>query len=194
MLKKIAESAARYFKKIPILGRQCFWILYWCYKITGWHIRHREWDFIFDHLPRLENWQDVSVLDVGCSRNLLCHELKARGYDLLGIDLEDPGFKYPGQFFKGDITQKTFVDMDFITCISVLEHINDRKTALDNMIKSLRVGGRLLLTIPTFEFAQGHPGEEFNYRSLYGILPNNSEVIEYTERAGKICCSINRLS
>lgn len=192
MLKNIAIVLSKSFKRLNILGRQRLWCLYWAYKITGWHIRHKEWDWILEYLPTLDKWQDVTILDVGTSRTLFCHEIKARGYDLLGIDLEQYQGKYPGQFFLGDITKKTFVDMDFITCISVLEHIDDRKKSLDNMIQSLRIGGRLLITIPTYEYAQGHPWEGFNYSTLSNLLPDNAKILEYTERAGQICCCISR--
>src|SRR3990167_5277540 len=94
----IANSLVKWFKHLPFAGPFRFKCLYWSYRTTNWHIRHREWDFVLDYLPPLGKWQKVSVLDVGCSRNLLCHELKARGYRLTGIDLEYPAFKYPGTF------------------------------------------------------------------------------------------------
>ena len=194
----IANKLVKPFKAFPFFGRQRFWMLYWAYRLTGWHIRHKEWDFVLEYLPPLMKRQDISVLDVGCSRNLFCYEVKARDYKLFGVDLEFPNFNYPGEFHIRDITvgHNLFQDcFEFVTCISVLEHIKEhRDRALNNMIHALIIGGRLLITIPTKEFAQGHDWEGFTLKSLEDLLPRNSRVIEYTERAGQLCLSIERLS
>lgn len=194
-MKSILTKLAKLFKAFPLFGRQRFWILYWAYRITGWHIRHKEWDFVLEYLPKLGRWQEVSLLDVGCSRNLFCHEVVARGYLLSGMDLEFPNFKYPrGCFIKGDIRNiNASGSKDFVTCISVLEHIETgRGIAVANMIESLKVGGRLLITIPTMEFAQGHPWQGFRLHEFERMLPKNSMIIEYTERAGQLCMAIER--
>ena len=209
----IANTLVKWFKAFPYFGRFRFWCLYWAYRITGWHIRHKEWDFVLGYLPSLGKWQSVSVLDVGCSRNLLCHELVARGYKLTGVDLEEPNFKYPAKFsrldirgYVGEIYQYRY---DFVTCISVLEHIEEsidglgdhsvkfnsgQLKAITNMINVLKIGGRLLLTIPTNEFAQGHPWRGFSMTDLINLLPKNAMIQELTERVGQICCAIERVS
>lgn len=189
----IANTLVKQFKKIPYLGRHRFWTLYWAYRITGWHIRHKEWDFVLQYLPPLADWQKVSILDVGCSRNLFCHELDSRGYKVTGFDLEPFNGPFPGDFYILDIRDSGSGGMDFVTCISVLEHIETGKDkALENMVNSLKIGGRLLLTIPTEEFAQGHPWKGFTRSSLESLLPGNCVISEYTERAGQICCAIER--
>lgn len=196
-LKKfIAEKLVRPFKSCGVFGHQRFWILYWAYRVTGWHIRHKEWDFVMEYLPSLMKGQQVSVLDVGCSRNLLAYEIVGRGYSLAGIDLEPYQEIYPGLFFKCDVRNLDYLQrkFDFITCISVLEHIEfGQDIALQKMIEALEVGGRLLLTIPTKEFAQGHPWYGFDLEKISGLLPDRAEILEYTERAGQLCLSIVRL-
>lgn len=204
MLKTIATKLALKFKSFPYLGRTRFWILYWAYKITGWHIRHKEWDFILEYLPPLHNdLQAFDVLDIGCSRNLLCHEIIGRGYMLCGVDLEEPEFKYPDEFLKLDIVKDYVLGcFDFVTCISVLEHIGlngrghfpDQKKALENMCRSLKVGGRFLLTTPTREFAEGHIWHGFTWADIKSILPKTMRVIESTERAGQICLAAERVA
>ncbi len=187
----LAITIVKWFKSLPFAGRFRFKCLYWAYRLTGWHIRHREWDFVLDYLPPLGKWQDIAILDVGCSRNLFCYEVKARGYDLTGIDLENPCFKYPGDIRINSLGQS----FEFITCISVFEHIEGetgQKDAMSNMIDHLVIGGRLLLTIPTHEFAQGHPWHGFNASDINLLLPKNCAVLEYTERVGQICLAIER--
>lgn len=193
----IAENLVKPFKAFPYFGRFRFWCLYWAYRLTGWHIRHKEWDFVLEYLPPLGSWQTVKVLDVGCSRNLFCHEVVGRGYKLYGLDIEEPAFKYPGLFIRWDVREPNFQNMDFVTCISVLEHVdNDEKgncaNGFESMLRSLKVGGRLLLTIPTREFAQGHPWSGFIAKQIRIWCGDNAEVIEYTERAGQLCLAIER--
>lgn len=206
MVKKfIANTLVMWFKSIRILGRQRFWLLYWAYRITGWHIRHKEWDFVLGYLPkRHSDKQYVRVLDVGCSKNLFLHEVASLGYKFIGVDLVLSDYQKNKRplYLERDITSwNADSSFDFVTCISVLEHVgNDGKgdkleqtAALQNMIKSLKVGGRLLLTIPTKEFAIGHEWHGFSCSDLTLMLPENSHVIEYTERAGQICCAIERI-
>lgn len=195
----IAKYIVKPFKSFPYFGRQRFRMLYWAYRITGWHIRHKEWDFVLEYLPPLGKWQSVSVLDVGCSRNLFCHEIVARGYRLTGIDIENPSFKYPARYIKHDIREELenlFGDKyDFVTCISVFEHIETgQQDALWNMIDCLKIGGRLLLTIPSHEFAQGHPWHGFNMTDIINMLPKDAMIQECTERAGQLCFAIERIS
>ncbi len=195
----IANKLVKPFKAFPYFGRFRFWCLYWAYALTGWHIRHREWQFVLEYLPPLMKGQKVAVYDVGCSRNLFCHEVVARRYELSGIDLECPSFKYPGIFTHGDIRGMVCDsdNFDFVTCISVLEHIEEGQVkALENMIRSLKIGGRLLLTIPTHEFAQGHPWHGFRMQDILKMNFNGAlvQVLEYTELAGQICLAIERIA
>ena len=195
MLELITKYVVKPFKAFPYFGRFRFWCLYWAYRITGWHIRHKEWDFVLEYLPRLGDWQIVRVLDVGCSRNLFCHEVKARGYYLFGVDLEKPNFKFPARFKIHDIREPVGEGyFHFVTCISVFEHIeDDQPKALLNMVDSLKISGRLLLTIPTKEFAQGHPWSGFSYTDIELMLPVNAMIREYTEKAGQLCLAIERI-
>lgn len=192
----IAKYIVKPFKSFPFFGRFRFWCLYWAYKITGWHIRSKEWDFVLEYLPSLAPWQVVTVCDVGCSRNLFCHEVVGRGYELTGIDIEKPELRYPGEFWQ--VNMFDLPDMkrlfDFITCISVLEHVaGDAGTHFVRLLDCLKVGGRLVITIPTKEFAQGHDWEGFNYKDIDDWMPvNNFEILEYTERAGQICLCVCR--
>ncbi len=196
----IANTAVRWFKNLGFFGRQRFWVLYWAYRLTGWHIRFAEWDFVLEYLPELhDKMPNVApkLLDVGCAKSLFSCEVIHRGYLYSGIDVNSSEIYFPKYGFKNqDIRTYTpkNANYNFVTCISVLEHIETGKEdALRNMVNILIVGGRLLLTIPTKEFAQqGHPWEGFTYTSLKELLPNNCVIIDYCERAGQICCAIER--
>lgn len=208
MLKITATKFASWFKRIGVAGAFRFRVLYWGYKITGWHIRHQEWDFVLNYLPkRHNNSQNIKILDCGCSRTLFLWELKARGYWTVGVDIEIPDERFKGKnitFIQKDLTKMAWDQMfHFVTCISVLEHIGnngkgdrgEQQKALENMIRSLKIGGRLLLTIPTREFAYGHIWHGFTWTQLVNMLeliPIKVRAIESTERLGQMCVAIER--
>lgn len=192
----ISITFGKWWRVFPISGTLRFRIMHMAYRLTGWHIRHKEWDFVLEYLPPLAKWQKVSVLDVGTSRTLFCHELVSRGYNLVGVDLEQYIGNYPGHFIIKDIRNKSFEDFDFVLCVSVLEHIETNQIkALENMVKSLRIGGRLILTIPTKEYAQGHPWDGFTWKKVMDMFDSirpSVYIVEQTERLGQICVVAER--
>src|SRR4030088_3142396 len=51
-----------------------------------------------------------------------------------------------------DILKPTISDkFDMVTCVSVIEHIEDHQTAFKNMIAMLKPGGHLIVTTPYSE-------------------------------------------
>jgi SAM-dependent methyltransferase len=192
----IANTIVKRFKAMGCFGAARFWTLYWCYKITGWHIRPREWDFVLEYLPKLTNMQNVYVLDIGSTSSLFIYELIRRGYNVTGLDLRTYQEKPPFSFIVSDITRfKTDAKFDFIVCISVLEHVNHdlRREAFRNMMDALASDGRLILTIPTHEYAHGHPWRGFSYENLMDYMNDKEKVLEYTEHAGQICVVITKI-
>ena len=194
----LANTFAKWFKRLGFAGALRWRMLYWAYKLwPGLHIRDAEWDFVLDYLPKLDEWQEVKVLDVGATSSLFIYEIARRGYKTYGLDIRFYQEKLPINinFIIKDITQKhKFVeDWDFIICISVLEHIKYPSNALYTMALNLKMGGRLLLTIPTNEFAQGHQWQGFNYQNIKQILPYCLHINEYTERKGQICLALEKI-
>lgn len=199
--KFIADYIVKPFKRFPYLGRQRFWVLYWAYRLTGWHIRHKEWDWVLEYFPELHNEeQHITVLDVGSTSSLFIYELDYRGYNIWGSDIR-PYQCHFEKFCVGDICKwSEDTRYNLITCISVLEHIGNKgkgnivkqKIAIRKMIHHLEVGGRLILTCPTKEFAIGHIWHGFTRTDIESMLPSNARIYEYTERAGQLCLCIGR--
>jgi len=111
-----------------------------------------EYRFVFEQLLRTA---PTSVLDVGTGMTALPHLLQTCGYHVTAIDnVRDFGeqgtFNRHFYVIHDDITNPSRVTskFDFITCISVLEHIPAHEDAVNAMLERLETGGHLAMTFP----------------------------------------------
>ena len=98
-------------------------------------------------------------LDIGCNGGLLMKKVadKCGGREVWGMDISEKSIKYaqkkyPNFRFKvSDAINLPFEDnyFDLITCLEVLEHIPEPKTAIQEMRRCLKIGGELVLLVPT---------------------------------------------
>ena len=123
-------------------------------RFTGINERPIELSFLFRQLTRL--WPQT-VLDVGTGVTALPHLMRTCGFMVTAIDnVRDywPSGMVNRHYhvINDDITaprlRETF---DFISCISVLEHIRAHDAAVRSMLSLLNPGGHLLLTFPYHE-------------------------------------------
>lgn len=95
------------------------------------------------------------VLDVGSAETLFPFVLSYYRYDVTTLDLdftnfrEEQGKKYGITALTGDLrddTPELHEQFDFITCLSVIEHIDDDTKAILNLAKYLKPNGILFLS------------------------------------------------
>jgi len=120
-------------------------------KFLGLNERSIEFAFLFKKISEI---YPKTVLDVGTGMTALPHMLRNSGLLVTAIDnIEDywpkgmvnRHFHVVNDDIKNTKLTKTF---DIITCISVLEHIQDHRAAMKSMYKLLNPGGTLILTCP----------------------------------------------
>jgi SAM-dependent methyltransferase len=107
-------------------------------------------------LASLAEVRPVSVLDVGTGTTAWPHLLSDCGYVVTAIDnirdyWPEGMFNRHWAVLDEDIQRPVNLDVDAfdaITCISVLEHIDDHAQAMRNMATLLKPGGVLILTTP----------------------------------------------
>lgn len=94
------------------------------------------------------------VLDVGPGISSWPHVMSNCGFRVTAID-EIAGYWQENYFNRhfyilhDDVTRpKLDRKFDFITCISVIEHISNHQAAIDGLFKLLKKGGHLLLSFP----------------------------------------------
>lgn len=108
-------------------------------------------------LKALSEFYPKSILDVGTGQSALPHLLRTCGFLVTAIDnIEDywPSGMRNRHYhvLNDDITNPMIsTTFDAVTCISVLEHINNHAAAVKNMFRLLKKDGYLLLTCPYSE-------------------------------------------
>jgi SAM-dependent methyltransferase len=140
------------------------------YETQKWHINERpiEFRFVFEQLT---NIMPTTVLDVGTGTTALPHMIYNCGFVVTAIDnIEDywPNGMVNRHFYvinDNILDTKITKRFDFITCISVLEHIVDHRKAVRSLFSLLVPGGHLALTFPY---------NESNYLKNVYSLPESS--------------------
>lgn len=107
------------------------------------------------------------VLDAGCgSGRHLCEPFRRPGVHVAGVDLKwddlrkARGFlslmssETSGQWVvaRADVTKLPFADdfFDIVVCSEVLEHIEDNRAAIGELVRVLKRGGDLVVTVPRY--------------------------------------------
>jgi SAM-dependent methyltransferase len=129
-----------------------------------------EYAYAFSWLNAL---QPRTVLDVGTGRSALPALLRTCGFIVTAVDnIRDYWprgmFNQHWHVLDDDILASRLPAdrFDAVTCISVLEHINDSVTAMRGMHRLLRPGGALILTTPFGRV--GHPNV-YTLPGSYGV-------------------------
>jgi ubiquinone/menaquinone biosynthesis C-methylase UbiE len=102
-----------------------------------------------------------SWLDVGCGPGLLTRLAAARGYESVGIDVDHRMLRVARQIAAREASPATFHtgnmlqpgapqrQADVVSAASLLAVVKDKRTALDQLIRCVRPGGKLLIVEPT---------------------------------------------
>jgi ubiquinone/menaquinone biosynthesis C-methylase UbiE len=93
------------------------------------------------------------ILDCGCGEGHLLRELSGDKYgvDYSPLALRKAQKRNPkATILEGDITNLPFDNnsFDVVVCSEVLEHILDYKTAVSEIIRVTRKGGRMIISVP----------------------------------------------
>lgn len=143
---------------------------------------------------------NLRILDAGCGTGGNARFLRRYGC-VLGIDLsphalEPAARQLTGVLTRGSILELPFADQSFdlVTSFDVLYHrgVPDELTALREVWRVLRPGGRLLLRLPAYEFLRSKHDRAVHTRRRYTA----ASVGQLVEQAGftiERCSYVNSL-
>jgi ubiquinone/menaquinone biosynthesis C-methylase UbiE len=120
-------------------------------------------------LKKRFNSKKITILDAGCGTgsNIIFFNQFGKTY---GIDISPIATKFCKKrgiknITTCDVSKLPYKDsyFDLVSCMDVLEHIEDEKKAISEIYRVLKPGGYVLLTVPALSFvfskhdkAQGH--------------------------------------
>jgi SAM-dependent methyltransferase len=152
----IKRQAGRIFRSKG--GRVVFFRLLNLLLLRSWYIR-----------KEIRKWArfaapDASVLDAGSGFGQYVHYVSklSGNFTVKGIDVKEEEIEICNRFFRSDghgskiVFEKadltTFVEpdaYDLILCVDVLEHIQEDVLVMENLQKSLKKGGCLIISTPS---------------------------------------------
>ncbi len=130
----------------------------------------------------------MRVLEIGCGDGGNLVPFAQRGCEVTGVDLSPSRIDTARQCFADLGLQGTFLaadiftvkelerQFDLIICHDVLEHIPDKQTFVENMVKYARPGGVAFMSFPAWQMPfGGHQqicrGKVLSHLPFYHILP-----------------------
>jgi len=126
------------------------------------------------------------VLDLGCGPGNLLDLIAAQG-DTFGSDFSADalGFCYQRGYhrlFRADFHSLPIrgESFDLVTCIDVLEHLQDDRRAFKELGRILRPSGLLVVSVPAFQFLWGDHDTIYGHHRRY----RTGEVRERLEAVG----------
>ena len=149
-----------------------------CYKEQQWYAEN----FLFDYIDDT-NLFKKKILEIGCAEAGLLKFYSSKGAICSGIELSDTRFNNALllnknekiNLFQADICKpssySTYINEKYDTIIirDVIEHIGDKKTALSNIFKIMKPGGKLFMSFPPKYCA--YSGHQQTIPNFLGKLP-----------------------
>jgi SAM-dependent methyltransferase len=167
------EHLQRYYE----LGKSYWWLV-GKYRVIA--------DAVSRHFPHSIEGRAPRILDLGCGPGNLLDSLAPYG-DTFGSDFSQDALRFCSgrgfsRLFRADfhslpLRERSF---DLITCIDVLEHLSDDRQAIRELVRILRPGGVLVVTVPAFMFLWGDHDTIYGHHRRY----TTGELRERFEAAG----------
>ncbi|HEX4033144.1 MAG TPA: class I SAM-dependent methyltransferase [Solirubrobacteraceae bacterium] len=114
---------------------------------------------IIDELMRgVSLGEGAQILDAGCGSGRNMVDLAKLG-TVTGVEISDASVKRARLRDVGEILQCSLTDIpvpsdsfDMAVCLDVIEHIEDEQGALRELLRVIRPGGSLLITVPAYQW------------------------------------------
>lgn len=140
-----------------------------------WFVQRRR--LFASEINRLALSRNLSVLDIGTGTGANLRLLKTLGFsDVTGVDPNPEVIRFCaekglGNVVPGDASAVPFenASFDFVMATDVIEHVDDDNLALREIVRVLKPGGTLLLTVPTFNELWGLQDDRSHHKRRYRL-------------------------
>jgi SAM-dependent methyltransferase len=137
-------------------------------------------------IDSLELAADPRILDAGCGSGRNMVDLARRG-SVTGVELSETSARLArergvGEVVLGSVLEMPFTDasFDLAVCLDVIEHLEDDAAALRELRRVVSPGGRLLVTVPAYQWLwSGHDEINHHHRRY-----TDSSLSRAAEQAG----------
>jgi SAM-dependent methyltransferase len=149
------------------------------YELETHEVEERHWwyrgrrEVIAEALARLDLPPAPEILDAGCGSGRNMVEL-ARVGAVTGVELADASAQRARQRNVGSVVQGSVTDLpfeddsfDLAVCLDVIEHLDDDRAALRELRRVIRPGGKLLVTVPAYQWLWSEHDEVNHHRRRY---------------------------
>jgi 2-polyprenyl-3-methyl-5-hydroxy-6-metoxy-1,4-benzoquinol methylase len=128
------------------------------------------------------------ILDIGCGRGEFLSLLKERGWEAIGLELNEETASNARKAFGLEIRTGSLVDAQFednffdvITLWHVLEHLPDPVQTMDECRRILKPGGLLVIALPHFDSLQARISGKYWFHldlpyHLFHFMDKNMEL------------------
>jgi 2-polyprenyl-3-methyl-5-hydroxy-6-metoxy-1,4-benzoquinol methylase len=123
------------------------------------------------------------VIEIGAGTGSVARDLLKNGYDISVGEIHSLGLEYAKTYgikgrFQVDIFESPFQEhFDVVSMFDVLEHFEDESSALRNVHSMLKMGGKLVLTVPAHQWLWNRDDEIAFHKRRY-TLKYLSEILE----------------
>ena len=147
---------------------------------THWWFKSRR--DIFENLLKKIDLNEPEILDYGSGVGANLSILKKFSKNVDAYEPNSEMHKLIKEKYKVNVINKIEKKYDLIFLTDVIEHIEDDKAQMKNIVDLLKNNGHLLITVPAYQFLFSekdkmlHHFRRYNKKTLLNILPNNIQI------------------
>ncbi|OGF34301.1 hypothetical protein A2482_00725 [Candidatus Falkowbacteria bacterium RIFOXYC2_FULL_48_21] len=150
-----------------------------------WFVGRRK--IVFNELAKITSTlANVVLVDIGCGTGITM-ELATGFQKKIGIDFSEEALRYAktrncGELVAGDIYKIPIADntADCVLLMDVLEHLRDESDPLKEVFRICKKGGRIIVTVPAYQFLWGGEDEVSMHKRRY----TKTRLLSIIEEAG----------
>lgn len=162
---------------------------------THWWFRARREIIVERFLNILPKGRDRHVVEIGCGTGGNLKEL-GKYYRVTGVDMSPEAVRFASEKIDSpvvlgnfrDVLRDYWQDIDGVLLADVLEHVENDRCFVEDLLAGLKPGAVIVITVPAFQFlwsshdqALGHVRRyrQDDFRALWRGLPVKEDMISY---------------